>query len=179
MSYLPWVSILLLALAVVIIGIAGKPKWDAYVKMARLRPVERILHEEKNVRIRTKAWAAFPWFDWTYAGGGPLEYGWVTADVIITNQRILVFAKGVPISIVDFTLNESLPSSWWLPFRQWCLLNVTKSDIRVTTDESGKPCLEVVYEGRKGHGIRTRYYLRELEVATALFPDTERDLVQV
>jgi hypothetical protein len=71
MSYLPWVLVLVVAF-LIFVFVAGKLKWDAYVKMARLRPDERILHEEKDVPIRTKAWAAFPWYNWTYAGGGPL-----------------------------------------------------------------------------------------------------------
>jgi hypothetical protein len=169
MSYLPWVLAFFAFLTFVFV--VGKPKWDAYVKMARLRPDERILHEEKKVSIRTYAWAAFPWYNWTFAGGGPDEYGWLRADVTITNERILVFWKGVPCSIVDFTRQETLPRSW-LGWRKSYLMNVTKSDIRVTQDKSGKPCLEVVYAPRKGHGIRTRYYLREWEVARACFVDT-------
>lgn len=175
MSFLPWVLMPLLALAVVVIGIAGKPKWDAYTRMARLRPDERILHEEKNVRIKTRAWALY---DFRYTSGGPLTYGWLTAEVIITNQRILVFTNGLPVSIVDFTLQETSPGSWWLPFKKQFLMNVTKSSIRVTTDQSQKPCLEVAYSGRKYHGVRTRYYVRELEVARGLFPETEPSLVQ-
>jgi len=179
MSLLPSVLMLFLALAVVLIAIAGKPRWDTYTKMAQLRPEERVLFEEKKVRIKSKAWAAFPWYDWTYAGGGPVEYGWLTAQrVVITNERILAFAaRNVPTSVVDFTRQESLPSSWWLPFRQCYLMNVAKDDIRVATDESGRPCLEVQYEGRKGHGIRTRYYLRDFEIAKQVFVQGDPCLV--
>ena len=176
MSYLLWPLWFLAVCSVMTIAIAGKRKWDAYTKLAQIRPQEHVLHEENKVRVKQKAWASFPWYDWTYAGGGPLEYGWVTADVTITDERILAFCRGVPVMIVDFTVRERLPIPW-LGYRRAYLMNVTKNDIRVTTDESGTPCLEVQYEARKGHGVRTRYYLRDFDVPRALF--TERDTARV
>lgn len=175
MSGLPWVLAFAVAFLAFVV-VVGKPKWDAYVRMAELRPDERILHEEQRVRIRTYSWAAFPWYNWTWAGGGGDEYGWLRADVIITNERILVFQSRVPLSIVDFTRQETLPRSW-LGWRKSFLMNVSKSDIRVTKDDSGQPCLEVMYAPREGHGIRTRYYLDDLEVARDCFSRAEQDAV--
>lgn len=177
MTYLLWALGLLLVLGVVAIAIAGKRKWDAYTKLARLRPQEHIVHEEKNVRVKTKAWAWLPPFDWTYAGGGILEYGWLTADVTITDERVLSFSRGVPVGIIDFTRQESLPIPW-LPFRRESLINVSKDDVCITSDQSGTPCLEVQYAGRKGHGLRMRYYLRDLDSAKALFTERESSSVE-
>ena len=88
-------AIVFLIAFVIIVIFFIPPKWDAYTKLAELRPHERVLHDEQSVRWKLKT--------------GPLGFGWGTADVVITNERILVFNCGVPSSIVDFTRQESLP----------------------------------------------------------------------
>lgn len=159
----------MLVVSIIIIVIASKRHWDAYVDRARIRPHESILHKEANILVISTAWASSSWSALTITGGGLSSVGRKRADIEVTNERVIARSNGLPHCVINYVYTEKEPGAWYCPFMKEYFMNVHKADIDVITDNSGTECLQVRYYDDDGSRIRMCFYLQETERIRSIF----------
>jgi hypothetical protein len=132
----------------------GRRAWREYTKLAELRPNEKILYEEYDVKIvehipRSKAWRK--------------DY------VKITNQRILSFRRNSPTGIVNYVIKEDwTPESKWVHFHPLYFINIDKTDISFDKDKKGKECL-IITSKEGPYTIKRQYFFKDIDAVKKIF----------